>query len=86
MNAPKSPRSAAATPVETTGTGTVKWFNASKGFGLVSPSNGSRQSLFVHINTVRAAGLADTLAVGHAVSYTVATANGRSTITTIAAA
>lgn len=81
-----SPRSKiAATPVVTTGSGTVKFFNASKGFGLVTPSDNSHTNLFVHVNTVRTAGLEATLAVGQSVSYTVTTANGRSTITTIAA-
>ena len=81
-----SPRSKiAATPVVTTGSGTVKFFNASKGFGLVTPSDNSHTNLFVHVNTVRTSGLEATLAVGQSVSYTVTTANGRSTITTIAA-
>jgi CspA family cold shock protein len=72
------------TPVITTGTGTVKWFDASKGFGLVTPDTGMQRNLFVHINTVRSAGLAETLVVGQAVSYTLSTSRGRGLITELA--
>ena len=37
-------------------TGTVKWFNATKGFGFIAPDNGGKD-VFVHITAVRAAGL-----------------------------
>jgi CspA family cold shock protein len=37
-------------------TGTVKWFNATKGFGFIQPDNGDRD-VFVHITAVQAAGL-----------------------------
>ena len=37
-------------------TGTVKWFNASKGFGFIEPENGG-SDVFVHISAVEAAGL-----------------------------
>lgn len=36
--------------------GTVKWFNAQKGFGFIQPSDGS-QDVFVHISAVERAGL-----------------------------
>jgi len=36
--------------------GTVKWFNASKGFGFIQPDNGGND-VFVHITAVQAAGL-----------------------------
>jgi CspA family cold shock protein len=36
--------------------GTVKWFNASKGFGFIQPENGG-SDVFVHISAVEAAGL-----------------------------
>lgn len=36
--------------------GTVKWFNASKGFGFIEPENGGRD-VFVHISAVERAGL-----------------------------
>lgn len=37
-------------------TGTVKWFNAQKGFGFIAPDEGGKD-VFVHITAVRAAGL-----------------------------
>ena len=38
-------------------TGTVKWFNKTKGFGFVAPEDGSKD-IFVHISAVEASGLA----------------------------
>jgi CspA family cold shock protein len=37
-------------------TGTVKWFNAQKGYGFIQPDDGSKD-VFVHISAVEAAGL-----------------------------
>ena len=39
-------------------TGTVKWFNATKGFGFIEPEGGSKD-VFVHISAVERAGLSD---------------------------
>ena len=36
--------------------GTVKWFNATKGFGFIQPEDGSKD-VFVHISDVQRAGL-----------------------------
>ncbi len=48
-------------------TGTVKWFNAAKGFGFIGPDDGSKD-VFVHITAVQAAGLS-TLKDGQKVQY-----------------
>ena len=37
-------------------TGTVKWFNAAKGYGFIQPEDGSSDA-FVHISAVESAGL-----------------------------
>ncbi|MBT3330527.1 MAG: cold-shock protein [Rhodospirillaceae bacterium] len=37
-------------------TGTVKWFNPTKGFGFIEPSDGAKD-VFVHISAVERAGL-----------------------------
>jgi len=38
-------------------TGTVKWFNAVKGFGFISPDNSDGKDVFVHRSIVEQAGL-----------------------------
>jgi CspA family cold shock protein len=48
-------------------TGTVKWFNATKGYGFIQPDNGGKD-VFVHISAVEKAGLS-TLNEGAKVSY-----------------
>jgi cold shock protein len=48
-------------------TGTVKWFNATKGFGFIQPDDGGND-VFVHISAVERAGLSN-LAEGQKVSY-----------------
>ena len=47
--------------------GTVKWFNATKGFGFIQPDDGGTDA-FVHISAVERAGLRD-LREGDKVSY-----------------
>ena len=48
-------------------TGSVKWFNATKGYGFIAPEDGSKDA-FVHISAVERAGLS-TLREGQWVSY-----------------
>ncbi|MEH2504671.1 CspA family cold shock protein [Bradyrhizobium sp. AZCC 1578] len=48
-------------------TGTVKWFNATKGFGFIQPDDGSTD-VFVHISAVERAGLSS-LNEGQKLSY-----------------
>jgi CspA family cold shock protein len=50
-------------------TGTVKWFNESKGFGFISPSDGSKD-VFVHFSAIQGSGF-KTLAEGQAVTFDV---------------
>lgn len=50
-------------------TGTVKWFNDSKGFGFISPSDGSAD-VFVHFSAVQGDGFRS-LAEGQSVTYEV---------------
>ena len=56
-------------------TGTVKFFNAQKGFGFITPSDGSRD-VFVHISAVERAGMR-TLVEGQKISYDVVTERGK---------
>jgi CspA family cold shock protein len=48
-------------------TGTVKWFNAQKGFGFIQPDTGGADA-FVHISAVERAGMS-TLSEGQKVSF-----------------
>jgi cold shock CspA family protein len=48
-------------------TGTVKWFNATKGFGFIQPDDGAAD-VFVHISAVERAGMRD-LQEGQKLSY-----------------
>lgn len=48
-------------------TGTVKWFNAQKGYGFIQPEDGSKD-VFVHISAVERAGLGS-LNEGQKLSY-----------------
>lgn len=50
-------------------TGTVKWFNESKGFGFISPSDGS-EDVFVHFTAINGNGFR-TLAEGQSVNFEV---------------
>ena len=57
--------------------GTVKWFNAAKGYGFIEPNDGSKDA-FVHISAVEQAGLT-TLNEGQKIEYEVVPGqNGKS--------
>ena len=55
--------------------GTVKWFNATKGYGFIQPDGGGKD-VFVHISAVEKAGLSS-LAEGAKVSYDVVANRGK---------
>ncbi len=56
-------------------TGTVKWFNAQKGYGFIQPDSGGKD-VFVHISAVERAGLGS-LNEGQKVKYDVAADRGK---------
>ncbi len=56
-------------------TGIVKWFNPTKGFGFIQPSNGGKD-VFVHISELERAGLR-TLNEGQRVNYEIAVNKGK---------
>ena len=56
-------------------TGTVKWFNATKGFGFIQPDHGGKD-VFVHISAVEKAGLND-LREGDKVNYDIISDRGK---------
>ena len=58
-------------------TGTVKWFNPTKGYGFIQPQGGGGKDVFVHISAVERAGL-NTLNEGQQVEYELQTGrNGK---------
>jgi CspA family cold shock protein len=64
-------------------TGTVKWFNAVKGYGFIAPDQGGKD-VFLHVSALERAGL-NGIADGQKVSYELETGrDGRSSAGTIA--
>ena len=55
--------------------GTVKWFNATKGYGFIAPEGGGKD-VFVHVSAVEKAGLND-LREGDKVTYDVVANRGK---------
>jgi CspA family cold shock protein len=56
-------------------TGTVKWFNPTKGYGFIQPQDGSKD-VFVHISAVERAGLSS-LNEGQVVEYELVNNRGK---------
>jgi cold shock protein len=56
-------------------TGTVKWFNGTKGYGFIAPESGGKD-VFVHISALEQAGLRS-LDEGQKVHYEVEKQNGK---------
>ena len=56
-------------------TGTVKWFNATKGYGFIQPDGGGKD-VFVHISAVEKAGMRS-LNEGQKVSFEIVTERGK---------
>ena len=61
--------------------GTVKWFNAQKGFGFIQPDNGG-SDVFVHISAVEKAGLRG-LNDGQAITFDITEEKGKSSATNL---
>ena len=55
--------------------GTVKWFNANKGYGFIQPEDGGKD-VFVHISALERAGI-NTLSEGQKISFETATNKGK---------
>ncbi|MDP7141706.1 MAG: cold-shock protein [Alphaproteobacteria bacterium] len=64
--------------------GTVKWFNTTKGFGFIEPTEGGKD-VFVHISAVQQAGWT-TLNEGQKVSYELVEEKGRTSAQQLAEA
>ena len=56
--------------------GTVKWFNQTKGYGFIQPAGGGGKDVFVHISAVERAGLS-TLNEGQQVEYEIISDRGK---------
>lgn len=63
--------------------GTVKWFNATKGFGFIVPQDGGKD-VFVHITAVQKAGMTG-LNEGQKLSYDVEMERGKAAATNLRA-
>jgi CspA family cold shock protein len=61
--------------------GTVKWFNAQKGFGFIQPQDGGKD-VFVHITAVERSGIGN-LKEGQKISYDIEQDRGKSSATNL---
>ena len=57
-------------------TGTVKWFNPTKGYGFIQPAGGGGKDVFVHISAVEQAGLSS-LNEGQPIEYEIESNRGK---------
>jgi CspA family cold shock protein len=64
--------------------GTVKWFNAQKGYGFIQPADGGKD-VFVHISAVERANMG-TLKEGQKLSYEIARDRGKESAANLQAA
>lgn len=65
-------------------TGTVKFFNTTKGYGFIRPEDGSKD-VFVHVTAVQAAGM-QTLREGQKLSFDITTERGKTAATNLKSA
>jgi CspA family cold shock protein len=56
--------------------GTVKWFNATKGYGFIQPADSGGKDVFVHISAVEKAGFSS-LAEGAKIGYDIISDRGK---------
>jgi CspA family cold shock protein len=68
---------------ETMASGTVKWFNAQKGYGFIQPDDGGKD-VFVHVSAVERAGMY-TLNEGQKVNFEITTERGKTAATNLSA-
>ena len=62
--------------------GTVKWYNSTKGFGFIAPAHGNKD-VFLHVSTVERAGLRE-IKDGQAVTFDIETGrDGRESATNL---
>ena len=61
--------------------GKIKWFDSKKGYGFITPDDGSRDA-FLHVSALEKAGI-DSLEEGEAVTYNLAEERGKQSATDI---